>query len=90
MAYEASLKFRNAYIKGDHIRLNEVYLGYDLPQQWMENQGIFSRVNVYARASNLGLIWSSNGEMDPDYTIGNLKPMPTFMFGLKLGFKSWK
>ena len=90
LAYEASLKFRNAYIKGDHIRLNEVYLGYDLPQQWMENQGIFSRVNVYARASNLGLIWSSNEEMDPDYTIGNLKPMPTFMFGLKLGFKSWK
>ena len=30
------------------------------------------------------------GEMDPDYTVGTMKPMPTFMFGLKLGFKSWK
>lgn len=79
-----------AYNKGDHIRLNELYLGYDLPTSLLDKQGIFSRVNLYARASNLGLIWSANGEFDPDYTIGNLKPMPTFMFGLKLAFKNWK
>ena len=77
-----------AYAKGDHIRLNEVYLGYDLPKRLLSKQGVFSRVNFYARANNLGLIWSANGEMDPDYTIGTLKPMPTFMFGLKLGFKN--
>ena len=79
-----------AYNKGDHIRLNELYLGYDLPMSLLDKQGVFSRVNIYARASNLGLIWSANGEFDPDYTIGNLKPMPTFMFGLKLAFKNWK
>ena len=78
-----------AYIKGDHIRLNEVYLGYDLPERLLAKQGIFNRIHIYARANNLGLIWSANGEMDPDYTIGNLKPMPTFMFGLKLAFKNW-
>lgn len=78
-----------AYIKGDHIRLNEVYLGYDLPERLLAKQGIFNRIHIYARANNLGLIWSANGEMDPDYAIGNLKPMPTFMFGLKLAFKNW-
>ena len=89
-SYSASLYFSNSYIKGDHIRMNEVYLGYDLPESLLSKQGVFSRVNVYARSNNLGLIWSANGEMDPDYTVGTMKPMPTFMFGLKLGFKSWK
>ena len=88
--YNASLSFPNNYIKGDHIRMNEVYLGYDLPESVLSKQSVFDRVNVYARANNLGLIWSANGEMDPDYTVGTMKPMPTFMFGLKLGFKNWK
>ena len=88
--YNASLSFPTMYIKGDHIRMNEVYLGYDLPESLLSKQGVFSRVNVYARANNLGLIWSANGEMDLDYTVGTMKPMPTFMFGLKLGFKNWK
>ena len=88
MYFSASL-FSTNYIKGDHIRLNEVYLGYDLPQSVLSKQGVFSRVNVYAQAANLGLIWSKNGEMDPDYPVGNIKPMPTFTFGLKLAFKNW-
>ena len=88
--YNASLMFKKAYVKGGHIRMNEVYLGYDLPESLLAKQGVFSRVNVYARANNLGLIWSANGEMDPDYMKGTMKPMPTFMFGLKLGFKNWK
>ena len=88
MYFSATL-FSTNYIKGDHIRLNEVYLGYDLPQSVLAKQGVFSRVNVYAQAANLGLIWSKNGEMDPDYPVGNIKPMPTFTFGLKLAFKNW-
>ena len=88
--YNATLMFKENYVKGDHIRLNEIFLGYDLPESLLSKQGVFNRVNVYARASNLGLIWSANGEMDPDYMAGTMKPMPTFMFGLKLGFKNWK
>ena len=84
-----AMYFRNSFIKGDHIRLNEVFLGYDLPQSLLSKQGVFSRINVYAQASNLGLIWSANGKMDPNYPLGSLKPMPVFTFGLKLGFKSW-
>lgn len=79
----------NSYIKGNHIRLNEIYLGYDLPERWLARQSVFRRVNVYAQASNLGLIWSANKDMDPDYTVGNIKPMTTFIFGLKLNFKNW-
>ena len=85
----AAMYFRNNFIKGDHIRLNEIFLGYDLPQSLLAKQGVFSRINVYAQASNLGLIWSANGKMDPNYPLGSLKPMPVFTFGLKLGFKNW-
>ena len=85
----AAMYFRDNFIKGDHIRLNEVFLGYDLPQSLLAKQGVFSRIHVYAQASNLGLIWSANGKMDPDYPVGSLKPMPVFTFGLKLGFKNW-
>lgn len=88
--YTSCLRFKQNYIQGDHIRMNEVYLGYDLPESVLSKQGVFSRVNVYARANNLGLIWSKNGEMDPDYMVGTMKPMPTFVFGVKLGFKNWK
>lgn len=85
-ARNASMNFRNIYMKGDHIRLNEVYLGYDLPKQLLARQNVFKRVNVYAQASNLGIIWSANGDTDPDYPAGTMKPMPTFTFGLKVGF----
>ncbi|OUN65341.1 MULTISPECIES: SusC/RagA family TonB-linked outer membrane protein [unclassified Butyricimonas] len=85
----AAMYFKSGFVKGDHIRLNEVFLGYDLPENLLAKQGVFSRVNIYAQASNLGLIWSANGKMDPDYPLGSLKPMPVFTFGLRLGFKSW-
>ena len=84
--YFANLLFDTNYVSGDHIRLNEVYLGYDFPEKLLSRQRAFSRVNVYARASNLGVIWSKNGDIDPDYPIGSIKPMPTFTFGLKVGF----
>ena len=50
-----STRFTSYYIKGDHIRLNEIYLGYDLPERWLSRQNVFRRVNVYAQASNLGV-----------------------------------
>jgi hypothetical protein len=71
------------YLKGDHIRLSEVYLGYDLPTAILGDQKVFGGVNVFFQAKNLGLIWSANKIMDPDYPIGTLKPTTTFTFGLK-------
>jgi len=77
--------FSNNILPGAHIRINEVYLGYDLPATIIRRQNVFSRVNIYAQASNLGVIWSKSG-MDPDYPVGSLNPMATYTFGLKLNF----
>ncbi len=74
------------YLKGDHIRLNEIYLGYDLPRSIMDRQKVFSNVNVFFQARNLGMIWSANKVMDPDYPAGSFKPMATYTFGLKFNF----
>lgn len=76
-----------AYSKGNHLRLNEIYLGYELSQNLLGRQNVFSNVNVFIQAKNLGIIWSANGEMDPDYPIASIKPMSTFTFGLKFNFK---
>jgi hypothetical protein len=74
------------YLKGDHIRLNEIYLGYELPVKYLGKQNIIRGVNIFAQAKNLGLLWSSNKKMDPDYPTGSIKPMKMFTFGVKLNF----
>ena len=51
---DASQMFVTNYIKGDHIRLNEVYWGYDLPEWLLSRQNVFKRINVYVQASDLG------------------------------------
>ncbi len=76
----------NYYLKGDHLRLQEVYLGYDIPGRLLGGQNFVRGVNVYFQARNLGLIWSANREQDPDYSIMSIKPLATFTFGLKLNF----
>ena len=85
---DASQMFVTNYIKGDHIRLNEVYWGYDLPEWLLSRQNVFKRINVYVQVSNLGILWSKNKDMDPDYRVGTIKPMSTFMFGLKVNFRN--
>lgn len=79
--------FDTQYKRGDHIRLQEIYLGYNLPKRILSKTKIFEGVNIYAQATNLGIIWSSCKDFDPEYTWGTLKPMTTFTFGLKLNFK---
>ena len=76
----------NFYRKGDHLRLNEVYFGYDLPGPILGSQTLFNNINIFIQARDLGLIWSANKEFDPDYLIREIKPMKTFTFGLKLNF----
>jgi hypothetical protein len=74
------------WYKGDHIRLNEVYLGYQLPTNFLNNVRFIRSVNVFAQARNLGLIWAANKDMDPDFTLVSMKPPKTFTFGLRLNF----
>lgn len=85
--YNSQLMLRNNYERGDHIRLQEVYLGYDFPKSIISKQNVFNRINIYAQATNLGVIWSACKDFDPEYGFGSIKPMPTFTFGVKLNFK---
>ncbi|MCD8185698.1 MAG: hypothetical protein LUD68_04350 [Rikenellaceae bacterium] len=73
--------------RGIHLRLNEIYLGYELPQNLLRKQNLFRSIDVFAQARNLGIIWSSNKEMDPDYPISSFKPMAIYTFGLKFHLK---
>lgn len=68
--------------KGDHIRLQDVRIGYDLP--YAKKIGI-NRAHIYVYASNLGFIWRANKHgLDPDLG-GNSIPIPrNFAFGLTL------
>lgn len=70
-----------------YIKLNEVYLGYDLSRLVGKKQNFVKGLNVYAQARNLGLIWTANGKgIDPDFIWGNIKPVTSWTFGLKLNF----
>jgi len=77
-----------AYLfKGDHIRLNEVYLGYELPNRLLAKSKLVSGVKIYTQAKNLGVIWALNDRhKDPESRMGTFKPMTTFTFGLNFNF----
>lgn len=54
-------------LKGDHIRMQYVNLGYDFKPASLKKTG-FSRLQLFVVASNLGIIWRANKEgIDPDY-----------------------
>jgi TonB-linked SusC/RagA family outer membrane protein len=70
--------------KGDHIRLQDINLGYMLSKK--EIPGLpFSRIQLYAYANNLGLIWTANKQgLDPDYPV--LKQPKTISIGVRAEF----
>jgi len=68
--------------KGDHIRLQDIRLAYDLPEKYRSG---FRSVQLSVYASNLGIIWRANEKgIDPDYQ--GLPLRPSFAFGAKLNF----
>lgn len=70
--------------RGDHIRLNDIRLAYtwsklNLPQL------PFRSMQLYAYASNLGIIWkASDDQLDPDFQTS--RPLRTISAGLRLDF----
>lgn len=52
------------------------------------NAAVFGRMCLYAQAQDLGIIWKRSHDMDPDYPVGTLKPMPSFTLGLRINFKN--
>jgi TonB-linked SusC/RagA family outer membrane protein len=69
--------------KGDHIRLQDVQLSYNLKAN--PTKLLFNKIEVYAYSNNLSILWkASDAPYDPDYQNG--APPKTFALGLRLGF----
>lgn len=86
-SWYANLIGQSSYMveKADHIRLEEIYLGYDLPVNIGSSQYF---VNIYTQVKNVGMIWTANGKgIDPDFIRGySAKPQRLFTLGIKLNF----
>jgi hypothetical protein len=71
--------------KGDHIRLQDVKLSYDMPKK------IYAKLSVqalrfYLYANNIGILWRANHKgIDPDY-ISSMPNPRTLALGCKLEF----
>ncbi|MFL5745677.1 MAG: hypothetical protein ACJ751_13480, partial [Niastella sp.] len=69
--------------KGDHIRLQDVQLSYQLNKseiRWLP----VNQFRIYMYANNLGILWKANHQgIDPDYISGVIPPR-TFAAGLKI------
>lgn len=71
--------------KGDHIRLQDIRLGYTTDAAFLKKIGA-QDMQIYLYANNLGLIWKSNNAgIDPDYIVGSPFPRSIAM-GCKLSF----
>ncbi|MEB2782173.1 SusC/RagA family TonB-linked outer membrane protein [Algoriphagus sp. C2-6-M1] len=72
--------------KGDHIRLQDIRLGYNLKQ--LSSAGFlsgFRNAEVYVYANNLGMIWkATDTDWDPDF--GFSKPLKSLAVGIQLDF----
>jgi TonB-linked SusC/RagA family outer membrane protein len=68
------------------LRLNELYLGYDLSDAAVKRMGgLFKSINLFTQLRNLGTIWTGNDlGFDPENPIGTLKPIKVFTFGAKV------
>ncbi len=73
-------------LKGDHLRLQYITLGYDLApvfKKWVSLQSI----HCFASVNNIGILWRANKEgIDPEYRTNSIPPGRTTSFGLKLHF----
>jgi len=85
--------YRNSSIlieKGDHIRLQDISLGYQFDKKQFP-QMPFRSLNIYMYVNNIGILWRANkAGLDPDYIPspgGNLiYPNPrTYSLGVKVG-----
>ncbi|WP_293299863.1 SusC/RagA family TonB-linked outer membrane protein [Pedobacter sp. UBA4863] len=66
--------------KGDHIRLNDIRLGYELK---LNNKKSLKGIQLFIYSNNLGIIWRANKYgLDPDLSVSTLPLPKTITFGL--------
>lgn len=72
--------------KGDHIRLQDIRLGYNLKE--LSTSGFlqgFGKAELFLYANNVGMIWkATDSEWDPDY--GFNRPLQSLAVGVQLDF----
>lgn len=70
--------------KADHIRLQDIRIGYDLDKRVIKKLP-FRYISVYAYMNNIGIIWRANKyRIDPDAAGFGSVPIPkTISFGIK-------
>lgn len=72
--------------KGDHVRLQDVSLSYQLSNKMTSKLGL-SNLRFYGYAKNLGLIWTANKQgIDPDQPYASYPATRSFSFGVQAGF----
>lgn len=70
--------------KGDHVRLQYLNLAYELTRQHWHRLP-FKSLQVYANASNLGILWRANKQgLDPDYNYFTNTIVPPSVLALGL------
>ncbi|MDX3916960.1 MAG: SusC/RagA family TonB-linked outer membrane protein [Pseudosphingobacterium sp.] len=71
--------------KADHIRLQDIQINYTFSNNLLKNLP-FKNLNLYAYASNLGIIWRANKKsVDPEVLSGYPSPK-MIAFGLRTNF----
>jgi len=72
-----------------HIRLNEIYLGYDLNVSKINRlKKTIKSASFFAQVMNVGLVWTANKYgIDPDYISGYAVKQPRrYTAGIKINF----
>lgn len=71
--------------KGDHIRLKDINLSYDLNN--LGNKNWVRNAKLYLHGDNMGIIWRANKHrLDPDYPLSSYPPPRSISIGIKVMF----
>lgn len=72
-------------LRADNIKLEYIHLSYRINNSKSKNKTL-SNLEIYANATNIGIIWEKNKEgLDSDYP-NSLPPNHSLAFGLKCNF----
>lgn len=72
--------------KGDHIRLQDISLSYNIPVKYTKHLGI-QKIRIYGYARDLGIIWRANKQnLDPEYPTASYPDPASYALGLNVSF----
>ncbi|MBB5439513.1 TonB-linked SusC/RagA family outer membrane protein [Pedobacter sp. AK017] len=73
--------------RGDHIRLQDIRLSYELNKKNIKGLP-FNNASFFINANNLGILWRRNDRgIDPDFYYNQVPTSRSIAFGLNLNYK---